>query len=76
MIKHLWIECSYIIWPNPPKKIFKLFFIILINNEPILTSTLAVGIVQDAFVWEAGDTKRRLEATSTAHAGNSSFAKH
>ena len=30
--------------PNP-----KHFFIILINNEPILTSTLAAGIVSDAF---------------------------
>ena len=27
----------------------KLFFIILVNNEPILTSTLAAGIVPDAF---------------------------
>ena len=26
-----------------------IFFIILINNEPILTSTLAAGIVPDAF---------------------------
>ena len=34
--------------PNP-KQFFKLFFIMLINNAPILTSTLAAGIVQDAF---------------------------
>ena len=27
----------------------KVGFIVLINNEPILTSTLAVGIVPDAF---------------------------
>ena len=26
-----------------------IFFIILTNNEPILTSTLAAGIVPDAF---------------------------
>ena len=34
--------------PNP-KHFLKLFVIILINNEPILTSTLAAGIVLDAF---------------------------
>ena len=50
----------------------KLIFIILINNGPTLTSTLAAGIVPDVF---AGDAKRRrLEATSTAHAGNSSVS--
>ena len=35
------------------------------NNEPILTSMLAAGILQDTF-------GRRLEATSTAHGRNSS----
>ena len=29
--------------------------IILINNEPILTSTLAAGIAQDTFAGEAGE---------------------
>ena len=55
-------------------------FIVLINNEPALTSTLATGIVQDTFAGEAGEgevgeKRRQLEAastaTSTAQAGNS-----
>ena len=35
--------------PNPKHFFFKLFFKIILNNEPILTSTLAVGIVLDEF---------------------------
>ena len=35
--------------PDPKHFFFKLLFIILINNEPILNSTLAEGIVPDAF---------------------------
>ena len=31
--------------------------ILLTNNEPILTSTLAAGIVQDTFAGEAGEGK-------------------
>ena len=66
LLEHLWVERSYVIWPNQKKM---LFFIILNNNELILTSTLAAGRVPDAFAREAGDAKRRrLEATSTAHA--------
>ena len=45
MFKHLWVELSYVIWPNPDDYKQKLFFIVLINNEQILTSTLAAGIV-------------------------------
>ena len=51
--------------------------VIVINNEPILSSMLAAGIVQDTFAGEAGEGEReakwrRLEATSTTRAGNSS----
>ena len=35
--------------PCMPNPFFKYFFMILINNEPILTSTLAAGIVSEAF---------------------------
>ena len=53
----------------------QIFLIILINNQTMLTSTLAAGIVLDALALEAGDAKRRrLKATSTAHAGNSSVS--
>ena len=71
MFKHLWVERSYVIWPNPIIKKQKLFFIILINNEPMLTGC---GHSANVFA-EAGDEKRRrLEATSTPHAGNSSVS--
>ena len=59
----------------------KFYLIILINNEPILTSTLAAGIVQDTFVGEAGEggggegVDWRLSTTiSTAQVRNSSFS--
>ena len=45
--KHLWVECSYVIWPNSQFFKKKLFFV-LINNELILTSMLAAGIRPDA----------------------------
>ena len=32
-----------------------LFLVIVINNEPILSSMLAAGIVQDTFAGEAGE---------------------
>ena len=44
MFKHLRGERSYVICPNPIFKKKSCIFIILINNEPILTSTLAAGI--------------------------------
>ena len=46
MLKHLWFECSYVIWPNPKNL---LFFIRFINNEAIMTLMLAAGIVSCAF---------------------------
>ena len=54
------------------------FIVIVINNELILSSLQAAGIVQDTFAGEAGEGKRgrrsgdELEATSTTWAGNSS----
>ena len=76
MFKHLRGERSYVIWPNPKKSSI---LIILINKEPILTSTLAAGIVQDCLLEKAREVKRRqLEATptatSTAQARNSSVS--
>ena len=47
MFKRLWVQRSHVCLTQ--KQFFKLFFIMLINNAPILTSTLAAGIVQDAF---------------------------
>ena len=38
--------------------------IILINNEPILTSTLAAGIAQDTFAGEAGEGEGGEEETT------------
>ena len=35
----------------------KLIFIILVNNEPILTSMLAAGIVQAIFAGEAEESE-------------------
>ena len=34
------------------------FLVIVVNNEPILSSMLAAGIVQDTFAGEAGEGKR------------------
>ena len=47
MFKHLWVERNYVIWSNQT--------LILINNQPIMTSTLAAGIVPAAFDGEAGE---------------------
>ena len=41
----------HVIWPN----LKKLHLVIVINNEPILSSMLAAGIVQDTFAGEAGE---------------------
>ena len=62
MFKHLWVERSYVIWPN----------------EPILNSMLAFWRSAGYVCWRswrrrAREVKRRrLEATSNAQAGNSS----
>ena len=57
----------HVIWPNQKN----LHFGNIINNEPILSSMLAAGIVQDTFAGEAAKW-RRLEATSTTWVRNSS----
>ena len=41
----------HVIWPNQKNLYF-------INNEPILSSMLAAGIVQDTFAGEAGEGER------------------
>ena len=61
----------HVLWPNKKTCIL----VIVINNEPILCSMLAAGILQDTFAgyvcwrsWRrrAREAKwRRLEATST-----------
>ena len=48
-------EHTYVIWSKPKNKKSCIIIIIFINNEPILTSTLAAGIVQDMFAREAGE---------------------
>ena len=45
MFTHLRVDRSYVIWPNPKKNFKSFFFIILINNEPILTSTLPMRLL-------------------------------
>ena len=44
----------HVIWPNQKN----LHLVIVINNEPILSSMLAAGIVQDTFAGE-GELGRR-----------------
>ena len=74
MFKHLWVERGMLSGLTKTTCIL----VIVINNEPILSSMLAAGIVQDTFAGEAGEGGareakwRRLEATSTTWAGNSS----
>ena len=51
MFKHLWVERGML--SGLTKK--TCILIIVINNEPILSSMLAAGIVQDTFAGEAGD---------------------
>ena len=43
----------------------KIIFIILINNEQLLTSTLAADIVQDTFAGEAGEGEGGEEEKAT-----------
>ena len=42
------------IWPNQKN----LYLVIVINNEPILSSMLVAGVVQDTFAGEAGEGER------------------
>ena len=44
-------RARHVIWPNQKTCIL----IIVINNEPILSSMLAAGIVPDTFAGEAGE---------------------
>ena len=55
MFKHL-CRARHVIWPN--KKICTRILVIVINNEPILSSMLAAGIVQDTFAGKAGEGER------------------
>ena len=50
-----------VIWPNQKNCIL----VIVINNQPILSSMLAAGIVQDTFAGEAGEGKRGDEVETT-----------
>ena len=54
MFKHLWVERGLL--SGLIKKTF--ISVIVINNEPILSSMLAAGIVKDMFAGEAGEGKR------------------
>ena len=51
MFKHLWVECGML------SELIKKTCILVrvINNEPILSSMLAAGIVQDTFAGEGGE---------------------
>ena len=73
MFKHLWVERGML--SGLTKK--TCILAIVTNNRPILSSMLAAGVVQDTFAGVAGEGEReakwrRLEATSTTRAGNSS----
>ena len=50
MFKHLWVERGML--SGLTKK--TCILVIVINNEPILSSMLAAGIVQDTFAGEPG----------------------
>ena len=50
-----------VIWPNQKNCIL----VIVINNQPILSSMLAAGIVQDTFAGEAGEGERGDEVETT-----------
>ena len=73
MFKHLWVECGMLSGLTNKTCILA----IVTNNKPILSSMLAAGIVQERLLEKlekrAREAKwRRLEATSTTRAGNSS----
>ena len=48
-------RARHVIWPNQKN----LYLVIVINNEPILSSMLAAGIVQETFAGEAGEGEER-----------------
>ena len=54
MFKHLWVERGML--SGLIKK--TCILVIVINNEPILSSMLAAGIVQDTFAGKAGEGER------------------
>ena len=54
MLKHLWVERGML--SGLIKK--TCILVIVINNEPILSSMLAAGIVQDTFAGKAGEAER------------------
>ena len=73
MFEHLWVERGML--SGLTKK--TCILAIVTNNKPILSSMLAAGIVQERLLEKlekrAREAKwRRLEATSTTRAGNSS----
>ena len=47
-------RARHVIWPNKKTCIL----VMVINNEPILSSMLAAGIVQDTFAGKAGKGER------------------
>ena len=55
MFKHLWVERCML--SGLTKK--TCILVIVLNNEPILSSMLAAGIVQDTFAGEEGERGRR-----------------
>ena len=55
MFKHLWVERGML---SGLTKKTTCILVIVINNEPILSSMLAAGIVQDTFAGEAGEGER------------------
>ena len=61
MFKHLWVERGKL--PGLTKK--NCILVIVINNEPILSSMLAAGIVQETFAGEAGEGDRGGEVERT-----------
>ena len=64
-------EHSYVVWPKS-----KLYYLIIrINNEPILTSTLAAGIVQHTLVRESGEDEGGEEETTGATSSVTSTAQ-
>ena len=50
MFKHLWVERGMLSGLTK-----KTCILMIVNNEPILSSMLAAGIVQDTFAREAGE---------------------
>ena len=47
-------RARHVIWPSKKTCIL----VLVINNEPILSSMLAAGIVQDTFAGKAGEGER------------------